>query len=173
MVRPTEIEIVRHVPFEELERILADYEGRGMSQAAARRVRDRVFLVRQRYMGRSVEEAAATIGMTTKSGYNIQKAWNEGGPAALEPSFNGGRRPLLTESQKGELSDALSKAPMSTKEARRHIAEEYGVDYSEKQVHVILKGMGMRHAKPYPSDHRRPADAEAVLKKGSRMLWHP
>ena len=71
MVRPTEIKIVRHVPFEELERIVAECEGRDMSQAVARRVRDRVLLVRQRYMGRSVEEAAATIGVTTKSGYNI------------------------------------------------------------------------------------------------------
>ena len=147
MVRPTEIEIVRHVPFEELGRIVADCEGGGVSQATSRRVRDRVSLVRLRYMGRSVEEAAAAVGVTTKSGYNTQRLWNEGGPAAL--------------------------APTSTREARRHIEERYGVGYSEKQVHVILKGMGMRHAKPYLSDHRRPADAEAVLKKGSRMLWRP
>ena len=60
---------------------------------------------------------------------------------------------------------------MSTREVRRHIAEEYGMEYSEKQVHVILGSMGFRHSKPYPVDYRRPADAEGQLKKNSRMLW--
>ena len=34
-----------------------------------------------------------------------------------------------------------------------------------KEVWVILKKMGMRHAKPYPHDRRRPKDAEDALKK--------
>lgn len=62
---------------------------------------------------------------------------------------------------------------MDTKTVLLYINNEFGIEYSEKQVHVILKSMGMRHAKPYPRDHRRPADAEAVLKKDSRMLWMP
>ena len=33
-----------------------------------------------------------------------------------------------------------------------------------KQVWVILNKLGMRHAKPYPHDHRKPDDAESVLK---------
>jgi len=35
MVRPTEIRIVRHVQFKELERIVVECEGKDMSQATA------------------------------------------------------------------------------------------------------------------------------------------
>ena len=34
-----------------------------------------------------------------------------------------------------------------------------------KQVWVMLKKMGMRHAKPYPHDKSRSKDAEDALKK--------
>ena len=36
------------------------------------------------------------------------------------------------------------------------------------QVRRILKSFGMHFAKPYPRDHRRPADAKTLLKKNSR-----
>ena len=45
------------------------------------------------------------------------------------------------------------------------IRDEFGTEYTMKQVWIILKKMGMRHAKPYPHDKRRPKDAENVLKK--------
>ena len=45
------------------------------------------------------------------------------------------------------------------------IRDEFGTEYTMKQVWVILKNMGMRHAKLYPHDKRRPKDAENVLKK--------
>lgn len=112
-----------------------------------------------------MEEVASAVGMTTKSGYNIQELWNEGGMAALEPKFGGGRTSKLTDDQKEDLKDMLSVNPMTTKDVRLWIKEEYGIDYSEKQVHVILSKMGLHHAKPYPKDHRRPDDAEATLKK--------
>lgn len=60
---------------------------------------------------------------------------------------------------------------MDTRSVRLLIKHDYGVDYTEKQVHIILKRLGLHHAKPYPGDHRRPDDAEARLKKTSAMLW--
>ena len=173
MARPTEIEIVRHVPPEELNKAAKEYEDGFRSYARAKRIYERACFVRMRYKGYSVEEAASAVGMTTKSGYNIQELWNEGGRAALEPKFGGGRASRLTDDQKEEIREMLSVNPMSTKDVRLWMGEEYGIDYSEKQVHVILSKMGLHHAKPYSKDHRRPDDAEVVLKKNSTLYWIP
>ena len=52
-----------------------------------------------------------------------------------------------------------------TEQVRDIIRKEYGIEYTMKQVWVILNSMGMRHAKPYPHDKRRPRNAENILKK--------
>jgi putative transposase len=171
MARPTGIEIVRHVPPEELNRAASAYENEFRSYAKAKRIYERICFIRMRYRGYSVEEAASAAGMSMRSGYNIQELWNEGGMAALEPKFNGGRISKLNDDQRNEIVNMLSINPMSTKDVRLYVKEEYGLDYSEKHIHVTLKKMGLRHAKPYPRDHRSPVDAEAVLKKDSRMHW--
>ena len=89
----------------------------------------------------------------------------------LKPNFKGGPKSRLTDEQKEEIREALRLNPMSTKDVRLYIMDEYGIEYSDKQIHVILTKMGLHHSKPYPIDHRRPADAETVLKKDSKMLW--
>lgn len=171
MARPVELQIVKHVPLESLQK-----EERRLSESIrslkkSERLLQRVTFVRMRYSGYSVEEASAAVGFTTKTGYNVQELWNEKGMEGLVPDFKGGPRSRLTEDQKAQLKDMLSACPCDTRTVRLYIRDQFGVEYSEKQVHVILKGMGLRHAKPYPKDYRRPEDAEAVLKKDSRMLW--
>jgi len=165
MARPTEIEIVKHLSTEELNKTVGAYEKELQSYAKAKRMHERFCFIRMRYKGYSVEEAASANGMTTKTGYNIQAQWNEGGPAALEPNFGGGKPSRMTEEQKDRLKNVLSVSPMSTKGVREYIEEEFCIEYSNKQIYVILGKMGMNHAKPYPKDHRRPDDAEEILKK--------
>jgi len=170
MVRPEETTIVKHVPIKELNKILKDTE---RNAARASRVRQRLIFIRMRYLGYTVPEAAKAADMTAQNGYNIQELWNTGGPDAIEPRFGGGRTSRLTDEQKSELADIITTYPLETKDVLLLINDKYGVEYSMKQVHVILTKMGMRHAKPYPEDHRRPDDAEEQLKKNSRMLWLP
>jgi len=50
---------------------------------------------------------------------------------------------------------------------RNLIQKEFGIVYTLKQVRIILKKFGMRCAKPFPHDHRRPPNAEEILKKNS------
>jgi len=172
MARPETIKIVRHVPFERLDGIARSLD-MPLTPAQVRAVERNICFVRMRYRGHSVEESSASVGISKPTGFEVQRRWNEHGPAGLVPGYAGGRKPKLTDAQREELRESLDTNPMDTRSVRLWIGERFGVDYSEKQVHVILRGMGMRHAKPHPQDHRRPADAEAVLKKGSRMLWGP
>ena len=171
MSRPEEIQIVKHVPLDELQTKERQLSESIKSMKKSERFLQRVTFIRLRYGGFSVEEASKAVGFTTKTGYNVQGQWNVNGMEGLVPDFKGGPKSRLSDEQKSELKDMLAACPSDTKTVRLYIKDRFGVEYSEKQVHVILKGMGMRHAKPYPEDHRRPADADAVLKKDSGMLW--
>jgi len=164
MARPTEIDIIRHVPLEDLDKAAGEYES-GRSTATVKRITERLAFIRMRYKGYSVEEAASNAGFTLVTGYNVQRLWNEGGMAALVPKFGGGRISKMTEEQRDDLKETLLISPMPTKDARVYIKNKYGIDYTMKQVWEILTKMNLHHAKPYPKDHRRPDDAENILKK--------
>ena len=63
------------------------------------------------------------------------------------------------------MKDKLKDGQYTTSQVRDIIRNEFQIEYTMKQVWVILKKMGMRHAKPYPHDKRRSKDAEDSLKK--------
>lgn len=173
MVRPTEIEINHHMSMESLKAEEKKISESLHSLKKAEKLSMRVQFISLRYSGFSVEEASRTVGFTTKTGYNVQKRWNSSGMEGLIPDYKGGPRSKLTDSQKNLLYDALSSCPMDTKAVLQYIKDEFGIEYSEKQIHVILKNMGMRHVKPHPGNHRRSTHAESVLEEDSRMLWMP
>lgn len=130
------------------------------------RVLKRLYFIKFRYLGDSVEEAAIKVGVTKKCGYYWQDYWNKGGYAALIPRFGGGRKSKLTDEQMIELKSLLKKRDYwTTKEVLELIKEKYGIEYSLKRIGIILKNFGMDHSKPYALDYRRPKDAEEILKK--------
>ncbi|RZN70189.1 MAG: hypothetical protein EF807_03655 [Candidatus Methanolliviera hydrocarbonicum] len=66
-----------------------------------------------------------------------------------------------------ELIDLLKERDdWTTNEVRDLIKERFDVSYTLKQVRVILRSFGFRYGKPYPHEHRRPKNAEDILKKG-------
>ena len=106
------------------------------------------------------------VGVTKATGYAWLKRWNSNGYEGLIPEFGGGRPSKLTEEQKEKLKEMLRKKDLwATKEVQELIEAEFGITYSSWQVRRILKSFGMRYAKPYQKDYRRPDDAEDTLKK--------
>ena len=57
------------------------------------------------------------------------------------------------------------KDSWTSKEIRDLMINEFGVTYTIKQTLVIAKRMGMKYAKPFQHDYRRPKDAANILKK--------
>ena len=172
MARPEKYQIVKHIPPESLnEEADLFVAGEELTIAKARTFERNLMFVRMRYRGFTVAEASAASGMTEPTAYEVQKRWNESGFAGLVPDYTGGPKARLTDEQKAEIRSALEIQPMDTRSVRLLIKQDYGVDYTEKQVHIILKKLGLHHAKPYPRDYRRPEDAEARFKKNSAMLW--
>jgi hypothetical protein len=49
------------------------------------------------------------------------------------------------------------------------ILREFNVDYTLKQIYIILRDIEMNFGKPYPRDYRRPRNAEEMLKKLPKM----
>ena len=59
----------------------------------------------------------------------------------------------------------MQRYSKSSEEIRELIFNEFKVEYTSKQIRIILKNMGMRYAKPFSHDYRRPKNAEEILKK--------
>jgi len=125
-----------------------------------------LYFIRHLYRGMSVEEAAELVGVTKATGYAWLKRWNTRGYEGLIPEFGGGRPSKLTEEQKEKLKEMLKgRDSWTTKEVQEQIEAKFGVSYSSWQVRRILKSFGMKYAKPYQKDYRKPDDAEETLKK--------
>ena len=130
------------------------------------KVLKRLYFVKYRYSGDTVEVASKKIGVTKMMGYEWQRRWNKDGYTGLIPRYAGGRPSKLTDQHKEELKTLLKERnDWSTNEVMRLVKERYGVEYSLKQIRVILRGFGMKLGKPYPRDYRRPENAKEMLKK--------
>jgi len=130
------------------------------------KVLNRLHFIRNRYLGDSVELAASKSGVTKRVGYIWQERWNEEGYEGLMPKYGGGRPTQLTDKEKINLKELLSKRDdWTTKEIKKLIKDKFGPDFSEKHVRTILRSLGLKFARPYPKDYRRPVDAEEQLKK--------
>ena len=96
----------------------------------------------------------------------MQRRWNESGYDGLIPRYAGGRPSKLSDQQKEKLRSLLKeKDAWTIDEARLLIFNEFGVEYTLKQVRIIAKRFGMKYAKPFTLDYRRPPNAEQILKK--------
>lgn len=159
MTKWDRIEIKKKMSLEELDQRIKKLE-------KDVKVLNRLHFIKNRYLGDSVEVAASKSGVTKRVGYIWQKRWNEEGYEGLIPRYAGGRPSKLTDEQKGKLKEMLKERDdWTTKEVGALIQERFGVEYSLKQVGVILRNLGLKFGKPYPQDYRRPPDAEEQLKK--------
>ena len=71
----------------------------------------------------------------------------------------------LQKSRRKNYREMLKEKEWTTKEVQEVIEAEFGVIYSSWQARRILKSFGMRYARPYQKDYRKPENAEDTLKK--------
>lgn len=130
------------------------------------RIIPRLIFIKLLYSGESVIDAAKNVGVTKRIGYQWLQRWNDSGYEGLIPRFAGGKPSKLTGEQRKELESALGEKELWYLEnITELIRTRFGIEYSERQVRRILKSFGMKHAKPYQVDYRKPEDADKKLKK--------
>ena len=158
MVKTEMYPIERKMSDEDLNRLIKSLE-------RSARVLKKLLFIRYRYNGDSVESASKKIGITKMIGYLWQNRWNHDGYKGLLPTYARKGPSKMSDDQKEMLKEKLKNGQYTTSQVRDIIRDQFGIEYTMKQVWYILKKMGMRHAKPYPHDRRRPGNAEDVLKK--------
>ena len=158
MVKKEMYPIERKMTEDDLNRLIKSLE-------RSTKILKRLLFVKYRYDGDSVEEAAKRIDITKMIGYIWQGRWNQNGYRGLIPRYAGKGPSKMSEEQRSLLKEKLKDGQYTTAQVSDIIIEEFGIEYTMKQVWVILKKMGMRHAKPCPHDKRGPKDAEDALKK--------
>jgi len=130
----------------------------------SKRLCERLVFVRSLYAGDDVETAAKKIGRCRATGYLWLRQWNNGGAKAIKPTPREGLAPKLSPDKKQKIQKLIQgQSYWSTKQVKAEIEERFGVKYSLRSVTRLLRRLGMRYAKPYPRDFRRPDDAEAKL----------
>lgn len=159
MPRPEQIPLQKHMTKEELRRRIKTLE-------TNTKILQRLYFIKHRYDGKSVEEASRLVGVAKPVGYDWQERWNESGYDGLIPRYAGGRPSKLSDHQKEKLQLLLKdKDVWTTDEVRLLISNEFSVEYTLKQVRIIAKNFGMKYAKPFTLDYRKPPNAEQILKK--------
>jgi putative transposase len=159
MPRPEQIPIQKHMTQEELQRRIKTLE-------TDTKILQRLYFIKYRYDGESVEKSSQLVGVAKPVGYAWQERWNESGYEGLIPRYAGGRPSKLSDQQKEKLRSLLKEKDVwTTDEVRLLISNEFCVEYTLKQVRIIAKKFGMRYAKPFSFDYRKPPNSEQILKK--------
>ena len=148
----------RKVTGEELDKLIRSLERNT-------KILKRLYFIKYRYSGISVEEAFSMIGITKMVGYEWKYRWNKLGYRGLIPRYARKGPSKLSSEQRDLPKSMLQEGSYTTAEVRSLIAEKFETEYTMKQVWSILKKWGMHHAKPYVHDKRRPPNAERDLKK--------
>jgi len=159
MPRTEQIPIQKHMTSDELKSRIKTLE-------KDTKILKRLYFIKYRYRGDSVEESSQRIGITRNEGYIWQRRWNEHGYEGLIPRYSGGRPMKLSPDEFDRMRDLLhQETTWTTYEVRTMIHQEFGVEYTLKQIRIILKSLNMAYGKPFTHDYRRPIDAESILKK--------
>ena len=160
MTKSEQIPIQKHITYKELLDLIRHEK--------YARVLTRLYFIKYRYEGNSVIVSSERVGTSSTAGHRWQKRWNESGYDGLIPRYTGGRPSKLTQQQKVQLKQILrSRSGWTTNQVRQLILNEFGVEYCLMQIRRILKEFGMKYAKPYQHDYRKPAEADEILKKHS------
>ena len=136
--------IDKTVPIGDIEERMGDLRKMGQS-AMVRRSLSRLGFIHLRYRGFTVRDAAGVVGVSVQTGYNWQNAWNACGLESVSTDCHTGRIPRLLSDDVNEVVEYVASNNLSTAGASEYISERFGIDYSTKQVHMILSGSGLIH----------------------------
>ena len=93
-----QIPIQRHMTLTELESRIKTIE-------KDTKILKRLYFVKYRYQGISVEESAQRIGITRNEGYLWQRRWNDSRYDGIIPHYAGGRPMKLSPTELTQLKD--------------------------------------------------------------------
>lgn len=137
-------EIIKHISVKELDERIKALE-------KDVKVLNRLHFIKACYSGMSIKEAAELSAVSQSNAYIWFNRWNEEGPEGIIPKYSGGRPSYLTDDEKETLKELLEQQEvLTTEKVHKIIKENFGVDYTLKQVRIIVKSFGYIYSKAYP-----------------------
>lgn len=134
MSKPEQIPITHHLSYDKLVQMIKAEKNC--------RVVQRLIFIKARYEGKSVKEASNIVGISRSNGNLWQQRWNSQGYEGLIPQFRGGSPSKLSDLQKTQLKEMLKERDnWLAREVQDLILQEFSVEYSLKQVWVILQNL--------------------------------
>lgn len=116
--------------------------------------------------GHTIQDAANLLNISYPTVHRWAKSCEMDGLDGLKPSFGGGRPSKLSYEQQVELDNIIENTPnLSMKNVQQIIKEKFNVEYSLKQIGVIVRKLGYNYSKAYPIFTKTPKDAKKQLKK--------
>ena len=133
MTRSSSLKVRKWITADELKNIVRKKE-------KDVKVLNRLHFMNYLYQGYNVPEASEKLGITKQTGYIWLERWNEEGYNGLIPRFAGGRPSKLTDQEKNQIKEILKdRDDWTTKEVAKLIYDKFGVEYSLKQIIIILR----------------------------------
>jgi transposase len=131
---PRRKEIVRHLTEDEIDERIATSDDPTMVR--------RLCFLKNVYAGDTLTAAADRVGASQPTGVRWADRWNEGGLEGLRPDTPGGRPSKLDDDQRRQLAALLEDGTYSRPaDITRLIADEFGVEYSEKYVYELVRSL--------------------------------
>ena len=153
--------IIKHIPVQDLDKRIQKLE-------KDVKILNRLHFIKACYKGMTIKEAAQLNGVSYSNAYVWFNRWNEEGPEGIIPKYAGGRPSYLTKDDKLELEKILEKEDVLTTEIfHKIIKKKFGVDYTYKQVRIIVKNLGYSYSKPYPINVESDPQKVEIFKKNS------
>lgn len=113
-----------------------------------------------------METAAEKVGAYKMVAYQWQDSWNDDGYEGIVPRFAGGKPAKVSMDRIERLRSILDQMDEWTTEGVQDLVEKrFGIRFTQKRVLTILGKLGMKYAKPYQHNYRRPENAEDDLKE--------
>ena len=132
------------------------------------------------YDGMDRESAARIGGMDRQTLRDWVHRFNGEGPDGLIDRWAGGPKTRLTAAQKEELSRLVEAGPDPVVDGivrwrcldlKEEIRKRFGVDYHQRTVGKLLKGLGFSHVSARPRHVGQKPETIADFKKTSRGHW--
>lgn len=129
----------------------------------------RILAVKMVKQGETRTRVAEFLNINRQTVGRWVKQYDEYGFEGLKPDYsNCGAECRLTNEQLGEIYEIITnpKEHYDIKRTRKLIKDKYNIDYSYKQVWVIVrKKLNLNYRKPYIKFNESPENADEDLKK--------
>lgn len=124
-----------HLSLNEMNELLKEYRD-------SYEIYRHLLLIRMVFKGETISKASDNLNISRKTGERWVKDYNESGLDGLTSKYsNCGRKSLLTDDQKQYLKEKITgnEEVYDLKKVKKLIKDEFGIEYSDKQVWVITR----------------------------------